>query len=829
MKIHDRAVVGADCETHLTRRGLALPPMVCLSLYAEHEIALEAIDEHTSAFADDPEHYLVGEAEAGVWWLLSAHAARLCWPAIIADDRLHIAAHNAPYDLGILAKETDDVEAVFSRLEVGSISDTMIRERLAAIAAGHLGYDPDLRMKDPRHSLAQVVKKRLDVDISGDKMRTPKAHKHDPWEWVKVKLKCPDCDLEPWLGIGHPNDPDIDSEGRITKGRHCSTCDGFGLSGPWRLRYCQLHGVPLNRWPERAVNYAIDDPMWTHLALEAQLDVPVPTDTGEPIVDEGGLFVDEVNQMRSWWALSLMAVWGMRTEPHRVANVVGDWTERANKAIKVGTAAGFVRADGSEDRAAMCRLVAEAYTAKGEIVPRGKPTTKMLEKALKFEGIDSNDPRIAELRAGNIKYSDAVLSVSGNAALESYSEGKVYRSHLSKYAGTLQIGTTRAITSRPNPLVVTGRCGWTDPPLHQPPKKGGYRECHVPRPGWLYVSADYDTVEICSLAQQHIDWELGTTLRDKIAEGIDLHVDLAVDVYGIPYDELMQRIADGDEEADDMRFTCKAGNFGFMGGMGAKTCVATYGIKTFSKRGDLDEAITEAKRVQAIWLAKTPENKGYFDIISRALDGTGRATAIQAVSGRQRLCELFTQMANTYFQGRTADGAKLGTWLLAKACYVRNVDPRLYGVRPWLMLHDELFASMRRDMVQLGAPAMVGVLKEAMQVVTPDVPVGIDPSLMRRWYKGAKPIEIDGLLLPWEPWKRQRHEPLMYVWNADNLEQGRAVAYADGSWRAYRGAGAVMFGEGKVERHEHESQPAILLAVAKHRAECCVLGEVPWV
>lgn len=837
MKINKRAVVAIDCESHLFRRGLGLPPMVCLSIYAEHKKARRAVEHATRRFDKDRAQLLSGKASSGgKWWLLHHHAARECYPELVEDDGLHLAAHNAPFDVGLMAHESGTVEAAFERFERGSVSDTLIRERLAAIAAGHLDFDPDLRMKSPRHSLAQVVKKRLKVDIGDDKMRPPKGHKGDLWPWVCAKLKCPDCNLPPWLGVGRPKD----------SGRKCKTCDGYGLTGPWRLRYCQLHGVPLHHWPERAISYAVDDSMWTHLALEAQLDVPVP-DTGIPIVESSGLFIDEVNQTRSWWALSLMAVWGVRTEPHRVKHVIADWTKRAEMAIKVGQEAGFVRKDGSENRAEMAALVVAAYTKKGATVPRGDPTANMLKKAdalaeelkaLKKAGAPKSERKamkvqIAELRAGNVKYDDTTLKESGDQRLIDYAENKVYRSNLSKYADTLEIGTTCPITSNPNPLVVTGRTGWSNPPLQQPPKKGGYRESHVPRDGWVFAAADYDTIEICSLAQQHIDWGLGSTIRDRIAAGIDLHTDLASDAFGIPYKKLLKRVAEGDPEAERMRFQCKAGNFGFMGLMGPKACVDAYGVKTFSENDDLDEAIENARALRKVWLEKTPEMTEYFDIVLKMIS-TGTAIAIQSPSGRQRLCFKPTQLANTYFQGRTSDGAKLGTWKLAQACYVPGVDPALYGARPWLLLHDELFTSFLRSRVQVGAPAMASTLRVAMEEVTPDVPIGIESSIMRRWYKGAKPVKVSGLLLPWEPWKRlradskiydedgERDHGAMWAWESLNEREGRAVAFADGSWAAFDKKDCI--GRGKVSGVKHRE----LLALARHHAESCVLGEEPW-
>ena len=834
-----------------------MPPLVCLSLYSESD-GLERIADYLDEIPD--QHWIAEDGDdggAGMWFLLDAVGARMIWPYLVHDDDLHLIAHSGVYDLRVLGHETGTIEEVFHRIKAGSFSDTLIRQRLIAVSQGHMDYDPTINMVSPRHSLAQTVKILFDVDIATEKGgKIPKEAKHNAWAWVVIKQKCTTCDYPPWLGIGLPHD----TGGRDTLGapipRSCEECRGFGLSGPWRYRYAQLHGVPLDQWPERAVYYAAGDARWHYLCCQAQMDTEAPQDTGEPVVEESGHLVGEVDQTAAWWALSLMASWGPRTEAAQVNKTVNEWERVANEAIKVGQAAGFVRSNGTEDRKAMCAKIALAYIAKDMIIPRNKPTSKGIERAktkedlalalaevidlevltpeahaildeakirkrgvdriaLAREKIETLLEEAAILQTGAIKYDQDTLAESGDPILVAYSEGTTYKGYLSKYAGTLRIGVSTPITSRPNPIVSTIRTGWTDPPLQQPPKKGGYRECYKARDGWVYVSADYDTIEVASLAQQHIDWGLGTTLRDQIAEGIDLHTHLAAEVYGIDYDTLLARVEAGDEEADDLRFTCKAGRFGFMGGMGAATCVETYGIEVFAKNGNLDDAITEAARVKEVWLQETPENAAYFRIVSSALDATGSATAI-GPTGIQRLCDRYTQMCNHYFQHRTAIGAKNGIVQLAWAGYMDRASP-FYGARPWLLLHDEVIASIRVEAVQEAAWVMCDLLRKAMEEVTPDVPIGIAPNVMRRWYKGAKTVKIGDTLIPWEPWKKLKDG----MWSWEDAKGSRAIVYESGRWAAYDDRGLIANREG-------DPYPEGL-ALAKHRAECAALGEAPWV
>jgi hypothetical protein len=52
---------------------------------------------------------------------------------------------------------------------------------------------------------------------------------------------------------------------------------------------------------------------------------------------------------------------------------------------------------------------------------------------------------------------------------------------------------------------------------------------------------------------------------------------------------------------------------------------------------------------------------------------------------------------------------------------------------------------------------------EEMRVLCPDVPIGATAAMSRRWWKGTKPVRIDGLLVPSRPEKRGDKT----VWVAD--------------------------------------------------------------
>jgi DNA polymerase I-like protein with 3'-5' exonuclease and polymerase domains len=66
-------------------------------------------------------------------------------------------------------------------------------------------------------------------------------------------------------------------------------------------------------------------------------------------------------------------------------------------------------------------------------------------------------------------------------------------------------------------------------------------------------------------------------------------------------------------------------------------------------------------------------------------------------------------------------------------------------------VHDEIIAEVPEDRAHEAAHRIAEVMVETMNLYTPDVPARAEPALMRRWYKAADPVYVDGRLVPWEP------------------------------------------------------------------------------
>jgi hypothetical protein len=85
----------------------------------------------------------------------------------------------------------------------------------------------------------------------------------------------------------------------------------------------------------------------------------------------------------------------------------------------------------------------------------------------------------------------------------------------------------------------------------------------------------------------------------------------------------------------------------------------------------------------------------------------------------------------------------------------------LYGCRPWLFNHDEVGMEIPIDMIgskraHAAAMRLQAVMIARMSFWCPDVPIGATVAMARRWHKGAKPLLVDGLLVPVKPVKNDK-------------------------------------------------------------------------
>ena len=455
---------------------------------------------------------------------------------LLADQSVGLVGHSVTYDLGVICAEDPGrfLPLVFDALAADRITDTKIREQLARLAIGQLTYDP-------------LHKRRTSYTL----------------EALTGHYRC-----------GLTLDKSADS---------------------WRLRYAELDGVPVDKYPPAAAKYAIDDALATARVYAAQNDHP-----------------DEHNQARAAFALHLMTLRGLRTDPEAVAALAESLTaQKATLTAKAG-AAGYLRKTGAKNLAAIRAAVTEALGDAAPLTASGKVATDR-----------------------------ATLEAAGLGVL-----GELSR--VDKLLGTyLPTLKARSVHPRYHLLKESGRTSASKPNIQQLPRAGGVRECYIPRPGMRLYSIDYTTLELCALAQIQLDLFGSSAMAMAINAGEDLHQSLA-DLVGCS------------------RQVAKAANFGYPGGMSGATFgeyARGYGV-----------TVEDPDAIRAAWFERWPEMGQYFDHINNLIGYAGEGNIKQHRSERVRGACGYTSACNTLFQGLASCGAKRAVFEVARYCYSRPGD-----------------------------------------------------------------------------------------------------------------------------------------------------------
>ena len=264
----------------------------------------------------------------------------------------------------------------------------------------------------------------------------------------------------------------------------------------------------------------------------------------------------------------------------------------------------------------------------------------------------------------------------------------------------------------------------------------------------LLLSVDFAQAELCSLAQVNIDKFGYSEMGNLINKGVDLHLFLVQTMKGIPYEELVARKKLGDKQVKDWRQAAKAANFGYPGGLGVEKFIA-YAADSYG----VDLEYDEAKRLKEAWLTTFPEMKQYFRWISGKLSVSDFFTVVQHRSGRRRGRCVYTDGANSYFQGLTADGAGYAVIVVSEEAWLFEWSP-FYGWRLIGFFYDELFGALPDRGPKANHEAAYAIcdrMSKAMRVFTPDVEARCEPALQRNWCKAAEPVfNAEGYLIPWE-------------------------------------------------------------------------------
>lgn len=472
----------------------------------------------------------------------------------------------------------------------------------------------------------------------------------------------------------------------------------------WRLRYGELRDVPLEDWPADARDYATADAASTLGVYRAQKSKP-----------------DEVLQTRADFALRLMSAHGVCVDPAAVDAFELDLRERAIEHLEALRAEGLVRKDGTRDT---------------------KKTRSMIEEILK-EKTPRTDPS-SRFPEGQVQYNEDALRSTEHPALVALADYSDLGKLINTYVPVLRDGIEHPIHCSYRVLVATGRTSCARPNLQQLPRAAGARECFVPRPGHVFVTCDWNVAELRALAQVCYTWFGASALRDAFLAKRDPHLMLAAQMRGISFDDALARMKAKDPEIKADRQIAKSANFGLAGGLGADSFVV------YARGQGVTIARDRAVVIKETWKRTWYEITPYFQLMSQVTGDFGTRQLEQFGSGRVRGGLMFTQAANTMFQGLVADIAKDALWEVTKRVHTSSTSWLRY-FRPSIFLHDEILGEAPEECAHEVATELEEVMTEVMGRWLPDVPALADSHTMRRWQKSAEQVrDKNNRIIPFE-------------------------------------------------------------------------------
>lgn len=345
------------------------------------------------------------------------------------------------YDFACIANEWPELlRGIFDAYRDGRVYDILIAQALDAISRGELGIDPRTGQK-----ILNEERKRTGRYSLG---------------WIADYL----------LGRADAKVRDF-----------------------WRKRYAILESVPIELWPEDAAQYPRDDARNT---VDIAIEQLRRYERGE-FRNMG----DHALQAETAFGMHLGGVWGVRTDPERVAALKSIMDRAYARTLADFQAIGFLRADGSEDQAAVKTAVAKAYGAAGACercggkgrVSNGKEyggpprrfkadtdqgyADRCAEHRARWEdantiackgadggcdgtGLDiDSTPGLPRTDKGGISTSRDTLAESGDDDLERYAENEAAKIR-ETYLPFVESGVDKPINFRPNVLVASGRTSY---------------------------------------------------------------------------------------------------------------------------------------------------------------------------------------------------------------------------------------------------------------------------------------------------------------------------------------------------------------------------------
>lgn len=519
----------------------------------------------------------------------------------------------------------------------------------------------------------------------------------------------------------------------------------------WRLEYGTLRSLPIEQWPSGAITYPL---------IDARVTWDIYAQQEEQEHKE--FLVDQFSQARAYFWIQLMTAHGFRTNAEGVQKLERETIAALAEIEGDLKKSGLVRENGTRDTKAAKERMKRICEQKG-LPLRKTAADGNLKKPKKdgtipppVEGISLDEESCLATEDKLLKNYAALTSLKGVLVRD--------------VNGYLKDGLVLPVHSRFD-LVETGRVSSSKPNICNLRRLPGIRECFTPRQGFVYMQADYDGLELRTLAQVCKSLFGYSKLAEALNAGKDPHLMMGADIIGISYPEICK--IKKTERGEKARTLAKVANFGLPGGLGTESLIA------FAKGYDTVLTEEQAKDLKAAWFRVWPEMTEYFRYINSLCNPyTQLADVKHLFSNRIRGKTRYTAACNSLFQGLGSDATKHAGFLIQKACYADKNSP-LYGSRLINYVYDEFigetpFTSNAHEAAEELSRLMILGANEWL----PDVPATTESVLMTHWSKLAERVlDENDRLVAWESttkYKRKKGDEICIQLNADEVSVIRA-------------------------------------------------------
>lgn len=336
-------------------------------------------------------------------------------------------------------------------------------------------------------------------------------------------------------------------------------------------------------------------------------------------------------------------------------------------------------------------------------VPFNINSTKQLGELL-FEKL--NLPPVKKTKTGYSTNSDVLEKLKNkHPIISAIMDYRMLTKLKSTYAdGLLKVIAPdgRVRTTFQNMVTATGRLSSTEPNLQNIPVRtdlgAEIRKMFIPRPGYVFVDADYSQIELRVLAHIADD----SVLQDAFISGQDVHTVTASQVFDVPADSVTPL----------QRRHAKAVNFGIV-----------YGISEFSLAEDIGVSRYEAKRYIENYLN---HYHGVRDYMKRVVQEAKDRGYTETIYGRRRYIPDLKSSnfnirqgaervaLNSPIQGTAADLIKLAMIRVHRALAEEFPDAKLI-----LQVHDELIIECPAETAEAVAALVSSQMESIAELKVP--------------------------------------------------------------------------------------------------------------